>query len=98
MRVRVLHAPLGIDAPLPGLYAKNFGADMITDERLKWLSGPDYAKSEPGQIAAELLALRVALREATELRESDLDDADEFTHRWRSLLGCPVAETKGEQR
>ena len=36
---------------------------MITDARLQWLSGPDYIRSEPGQVAAELLATRAALRD-----------------------------------
>ena len=31
---------------------------MISDNRLRWLSGPDYIRSEPGQVAAELLAAR----------------------------------------
>ena len=34
---------------------------MITDDRLRHLSSPDYAKSEPGQIAAELLVARMLL-------------------------------------
>lgn len=38
------------------------GAGMtISDERLSWLSGPDYIGSEPGQIAAELLAARARI-------------------------------------
>jgi hypothetical protein len=36
---------------------------MITDERLRWLSIPDYLPSEPGQIAAELLSARARIRE-----------------------------------
>lgn len=36
---------------------------MITDARLQWLSSPTYIRSEPGQIAAELLATRAALRD-----------------------------------
>ncbi len=35
---------------------------MITDERLRWLSHPDYLRSEPGQIAAALLKSRELLR------------------------------------
>jgi hypothetical protein len=35
---------------------------MITDKRLQVLSGPDYARSEPGQIAAALLRSRELLR------------------------------------
>jgi hypothetical protein len=31
---------------------------MITDDRLRHLSSSDYAQSEPGQIAAELLVAR----------------------------------------
>ena len=34
---------------------------MTTDDRLKWLSGSEYAHSEPGQIAAELLTARVRI-------------------------------------
>lgn len=34
----------------------------ISDDRLRWLSGPDYIRSESGKIAAELLAARVVLR------------------------------------
>jgi hypothetical protein len=45
--------------------------------RVDVVSGADYDK------------LAAALREATELRESDLDAADEFTLRWRELLGSP---------
>lgn len=37
--------------------------ERVSDERLRWLSGPDYIRSEPGQIAAELLVARAALRE-----------------------------------
>ena len=39
----------------------------ISDERLRWLSGPDYIHSEPGRIAAELLRTREALRKIGEL-------------------------------
>lgn len=35
---------------------------MITDDRLRHLSTPDYAQSEPGQLAAELLRARASLR------------------------------------
>jgi hypothetical protein len=37
---------------------------MITDARLKHLSSPDYIKSEPGQIAAELVVARALVRDA----------------------------------
>jgi hypothetical protein len=35
---------------------------IITDDRLRWLSGPNYIGSELGQIAAQLLEAREALR------------------------------------
>jgi hypothetical protein len=35
---------------------------MISDDRLRWLSSPDYIRSEPGQIAAELLAARERIK------------------------------------
>jgi hypothetical protein len=41
------------------------------------------------KLAARVAKLEAALRDATELRESDLDAADEFTLRWRELLGSP---------
>lgn len=60
---------------------------MIADERLRHLSSPDYAKSEPGQLAAELLtsrarvqALEAALREIADFAEqfiADDEDGDE---------------------
>jgi hypothetical protein len=43
---------------------KELGAQMsITDERLRWISRPDYIRSEPGQIAAALLVARDRIRE-----------------------------------
>ncbi len=50
----------------------------LSDDRLRWLSGPDYLKSEPGQIAAELLTARkriVALEAAHRSKEAQMCDA-----------------------
>ena len=50
---------------------------MITDDRLRHLSSPDYAKSEPGQIASELLEARerITALEA-QLKDYDAGETD----------------------
>jgi hypothetical protein len=48
---------------------------MITDARLRWLSGhdcPDYLNSEPGQIAGELLQARARITELSQQRPASL--------------------------
>lgn len=45
---------------------------MITDERLRWLSGPDYNGTEPGEIAAELLAARERIATQKSVIEIDI--------------------------
>ena len=47
----------------------------ITDSRLQWLSHPDYAQSELGQIAAELLNARGHIGE---LKQKLLEEIDMF--------------------
>lgn len=78
---------------------------MITDERLRWLSGPDYIRSEPGAVAAELLAARHALREVRKwIGDGEHGDGlhhDHWTPEYKAVVDlvdrCLTAETKGEQ-
>jgi hypothetical protein len=72
---------------------------MITDERLKWLSSADYAASEPGQIAGELLTARARIAQL----EAALLELAKGKHgasaAWiagKALEGA-ASETKGEQ-
>ncbi len=55
---------------------RHFSSTAITDERLRWLSNPDYARSEPGRIAAELLVAREALRMTQRLFDEALPKFD----------------------
>jgi hypothetical protein len=69
---------------------------MITDERLRWLSIPDYLPSEPGQIAAELLSARARIRELeTALREVQAHGYFTSKHLVDAVL--PPLETPAKQ-
>jgi hypothetical protein len=66
---------------------------MITDTRLQWLSSPDYIRSEPGQVAADLLAsrkrvieLESALSEALEYIGLDSEYPQDMMERWFAAL------------
>jgi hypothetical protein len=67
---------------------------IISDERLRWLSSPDYIRSEPGAIAAELLAARKALRDMIDMHfEEDPRDMDLRIEQARACL--PAQRTGG---
>ena len=46
----------------------------------------DAAKANIRALEAIICSLRKALEEAASLRESDLDDADDYVKHWRSLI------------
>jgi hypothetical protein len=63
-------------------------AEMITNKRLEWLSGRDYAASEAGQVAAELLTARA--------RIAALESENAILRVAAGPLVVAALETKGE--
>lgn len=64
---------------------------MISDERLRHLSGPAYAASEPGQIAAELLIAREALQTIQRLRLDHYHTHHQYIEEMRRIASIALA-------
>jgi hypothetical protein len=87
-RLRVRYDELAASASFMSDRIASLEAEVNEQARLNGMGGSREAK-----LLARVGQLEAALEAAAGLRESDLDGADLYVHRWRQLLAGVTAET-----